>query len=330
MTAKPIKIDWHPDLSIFARESFLKSVGDDYGWLGGIDESENLRCILPYTVIRKAFLNLIRFRVETIPFDPNFSINEERAFLNSVVEYFKARRADVIIPATTNAIFRTYPDGAEAAPYGSYIIDLTQPEDVLWKNIDRITRQNINSAAKAGVVIEDGSNRLEEAYVLIKETFHRSKLPFMNFGSFKRFVSGLGEYGKVLVARYQDVPQSFGVFAFSNYCAYAFYAGNVENQQKGSNKLLYWEAIKLFKNLGARTFDFSGTRINPEKGSKQDALGSFKKHFGTKLKQGYMWKYPLNPLKYRFYCLATRLRTGGDIVDAEKHKLNSFSPDIIQ
>jgi len=90
---------------------------------------------------------------------------------------------------------------------------------------------------------------------------------------------------------------------------------------QGANKYLLWEAIKIFKKLGVKDFDFVGVRINPEKGSKQDALSSFKRHFGGQLVQGYIWKYPLNPVKYKLYNLAARLRSGGDIVDAEKHKM---------
>jgi lipid II:glycine glycyltransferase (peptidoglycan interpeptide bridge formation enzyme) len=106
--------------------------------------------------------------------------------------------------------------------------------------------------------------------------------------------------------------------------AYAIYGGNSACQQRGANKLLYWEAIRLFRNLGVQRFDFVGTRINPEKGSKAETLGLFKKRFGAVLKQGYLWKYSFHPLKYRLYHLAARLRSRGDIVDAEKHKLVSF------
>jgi lipid II:glycine glycyltransferase (peptidoglycan interpeptide bridge formation enzyme) len=143
----------------------------------------------------------------------------------------------------------------------------------------------------------------------------------MSYESFNRFMLGLGEFGKIMVADYQDVAQSYVVFAFSNYCVYAIYAGNLVNQHQGANKLLYWEAIRMFRQLGVQTYDFMGARIDPEKGSKQEALSLFKRRFGTKLKQGYMWKYSLHPWKYRLYCLAARLRSGGDIVDAERHKL---------
>jgi lipid II:glycine glycyltransferase (peptidoglycan interpeptide bridge formation enzyme) len=149
----------------------------------------------------------------------------------------------------------------------------------------------------------------------------------MSRNSFKTLLSGLGEYGKTLVADYQGAAQSFVVFAFSNPSAYAIYAGNSITQHQGANKLLYWEAIRLFRNLGIRRYDFVGARINPEKGSKQEALSLFKRRFGATLKQGYIWKYPLNPLKYRLYGLAARFRSGGDIVDSEKHKLKGYEPE---
>ena len=324
MKAKSIPINWNPGLPIFASEPFLKAVGNEYGWLGGFNDAGRLRCILPYTIVRKAIFRMVRFRVETIYLDNELSIEEEKAFLNSVVDYFRSAGADMIIPATTNSIFRTYPDGADAAPYGSYIIDLTQPEDVIWRNIDRIMRQNIKSAIKNSVIIRDGSNDLESAHKLIVETFQRSKLPFMGYEEFKHFVHGLGNNSKILIADFDGRPQSYAVFGFSDYCVYAIYAGNIDNQQQGANKLLYWEAIRLFKSLGVQRYDFVGARINPEKGSKQDAINSLKRRFGSQLKQGYIWKYAIKSLPYKIYSIASHWRSGGDIVDAERHKIKNM------
>jgi hypothetical protein len=324
MRAIPLAINWHKGLPIFAHETFLKEVGDEYGWVGGVDDSGKLRCVLPYTVIRKAIFRMVRFRVETIPLEDDLSINEEKAFLNSAVEYFRSMDADVIIPATTNTIFRTYPDGADVAPYGSYIIDLSQPEEILWKNIDRITRQNINTAKKNGASINCGVERLDIIHGLIRDTFKRSNLPFMSYEALERYVLGLGENGMLMSVDYQGVIHSCVVFAFSDYCAYAVYAGNISNMNQGANKLLYWEAIQLFKKLGIRRYDFVGARINPKKGSKQEALNLFKKRFGAELIQGYMWKYNLRPVKSLAYSLAVRFLRGGDIVDAERHKMQTI------
>lgn len=323
MRVEQVSIDWHPYQPIFAKESFLQAVGDEYGWLGGFSGSGELRCVLPYTVVKKALFRMVRFRVETMPMVTEFALAEEKEFLDLSIEYFRSIGADMIIPATSNAIFRTYPKGAEAAPYGTFIIDLELPEESLWKNVAKVSRQNISTARKTGVSILSGDEYVDVSYDLVRQTFKRSRLPFMSREDFRRYVTGLGQYARVLVAVYEGRVHSSTVFAFSEHCAYAVYGGNREDTQQGTMKLLQWEAIRLFKSLGVRRFDFFGARIDPKKGSKQEALNSFKRRLGATLERGYLWKYPLKSWKYHLYGLAARARSGGDIVDVERHKLNS-------
>jgi hypothetical protein len=322
MRALPIPIDWHPGLSIYASEPFLKLIGDEYGWLGGFDDSGKLRCVLPYTVIRKAILHMVRFRVETIAQNNDFGVEDERSFLNSVVEYFRSTGADMIIPATTNTIFRTYPDGAIVAPYGSFVIDLTLPEETLWSNLHSKHRNVVRSAMKKGVEIRSGLEHMNIAHRLIRDTLKRSKLEFMSYEKFKRFVLGLEENVKILVAEHEGSPQGCAVVPFSEHSAYYLYGGSVPHPLTGATNLLQWEAIRAFLGFGVKRYDFVGVRINPEKGSKQDGLMSFKQRFGGQLVQGYMWKYPIGPLKYALYSKAVRFLRGGDIVDQERHKLD--------
>jgi hypothetical protein len=323
MKAIPIPINWHSGLPIFASESFLKAVSDKYGWIGGIDESGKLRCILPYTIIQVAMIRMVRFRVETIPLGEGVDIDQEKSFLNGAIEYLRSIGADAVIPATTNTIFRTYPDGADAAPYGSHVIDLSQSEEILWRNVSKITRQNIGTAHRNGVIIKSGVEYLDQAYILVRDTFRRSKLPFMSHGSFEQFVLGLGENVKIMVADYQGIPHSCTVFPFSSYGAYAVYGGSIARAHQGAMKLVQWEAIRLFRNCGIQRYDFVGARINPQKGSKQEALNAFKTHLGGKLRQGYIWKYSIRSLKSYAYSLAVRALRGGDIVDNERHKMDS-------
>ena len=321
MRATQIEINWHPGLSIYASESFLKAVGDEYGWIGGIDDSGKLRCILPYTVIRKALIRMVRFRVETIPLEEDLEMEEEKLFLNSAVEHFRSMGADMIIPATTNTIFKTYPDGAVAAPYGTYIIDLTQPEETLWNNLNSSHRRKLRLAIKQGIEVKSGMQYLDTAYELIRDTFKRSALGFMNFEAFKRYTFGLNENVKVFIADHQGVPQGCVVVPFSNYRAYYVYGGSIPEPVTGATNLIHWEAIRYFRNLGVKSYDFVGVRINPEEGSKQEGLMQYKQRFGGRLVKGYIWKYSLQPLKYAVYSLALRYLRGGDIVDQERNKL---------
>jgi hypothetical protein len=321
--AIPVGIDWNPGLSIFASEQFLKAVGDEYGWLGGSDDSGKLRCILPYTIIQKAMVRMVRFRVETIPMEEVFSVEQEISFLDSVVEYFRSIGAGLIIPATTNTIFRTYPHGAIAAPYGTYIIDLSQPEETLWGNLHSKHRNVIRNAIKKDVRVLSGMEHANTAYRLVRDTFKRSALPFMDYHDFMRMVRGLGQNVKIFVADHKQVVQGCAVIPFSNKSAYYVYGGSVPEPLTGAMNLLQWEAIRYFRGLGVKRYDFCGVRINPEKGSKQASLMMFKERFGPQLFQGYMWKCSLSPVKSILYSLAVRLFRGGDIVDAERHKLTT-------
>lgn len=325
MRATPIEINWHPGLSIFASEPFLKAVGDEYGWIGGIDDSGKLRCVLPYTVVRKAIFRMARFRVETIPLEGVLDVQEEKSFLNAVIEYFRSTDVDMIIPATTNTIFRTCPDGADAAPYGSFIIDLCQPEETLWSNLSSSHRRKVRMATKKEIRIKSGLEYLTTAYELVRDTFKRSDMGFMDYEAFKRYVLSLDENVKIFVADYQGTVQGCTVVPFSNHSAYYVYGGSIPKPLTGATNLLHWEAIRLFSGLGVKRYDFVGTRINPKEGSKQEGLMTYKQRFGGQLIQGYMWKYSLRPLGFAVYNLAVRLLRGGDIVDAERHKLDGMT-----
>ena len=320
MKVTPLNINWYRDLSIFASQPFLKAVGDEYGWLGGIDNSGKLRCILPYTVIRKSFFRMIRFRIETIVLGKELDILEEKAFLNSAVDFFRSSGLGMIIPGSTNAIFRTYPNGADAVPYGTYIIDLTQSEDTLWSNLSASHRRKIRMARKNGITIKSGREQLKVVYRLIRDTFKRSAKSFMSFKDFELLVVGLGEYIKVFVADYRGAAQGCAVIPFSNHSAYYLYGGSASEPVTGANNLLHWEAIRKFKEFGAKRYDFGGVRINPKSGSKQEGLMIFKQRFGGELVKGYMWKLGIHRLQFAAYSIAVSLLRGGDIVDNERLK----------
>lgn len=319
--ASVIEPAWQSDMSIFACERFLASVGHEYGWLGGV-ECGRLRCVLPYTIVRKPMVRLARFRLETIAVDGALEVAEERQFLNSAVRCLKSLGSDVIIPASTNAIFRTYPDGAAAAPYGSYVADLTQSEKDLWSKVHPKNRNKIRKAEREGVRIKEGLEYWEVAHALLRDTMARSRLPFMGRDQLKRLVYGLDGNVKIFVVEHSGCIQGCLVAPFSEFSAYQMYSGRALQLPQGAKNLLHWEAMRVFRCLGVRRFDFVGVRINPESGSKHEGLMRFKQRFGGELVQGYVWKLGIHPLKTAAYSVATRLLRGGDIVDVESRRLS--------
>jgi hypothetical protein len=198
----PIEIRWHGGLSIFSSDNFLRTVGDEYGWIGGMDEQGALRCFAPYAILRKPGFRIVRFRGETAAVGKPLGGGEERSFLNGVMRYFKSLNADLVVPASNNALFKAYPDGAVVAPYGTVVQDLTQTEDVLFSGFASDYRRNIRKAEKTGVQIETGREYLGDAYKLISETLSRSKMKFKSRETFERqVIEGLGQNVLLFVAK---------------------------------------------------------------------------------------------------------------------------------
>jgi lipid II:glycine glycyltransferase (peptidoglycan interpeptide bridge formation enzyme) len=322
-TATSIPICWNSALPVYASEAFLRTVGDEYGWIGGRDESGQVRCFLPYVEIRKIRLRIVRFQTEVVPVGQELSLEEERAFLNATVDYLRTTGCDIIMPGTNASLFQTFPEGATAAPYGTFLKDLRKSEDDLLKEIHSTFRYNIRRAGREGVEIKEGLQYLDKAYELTAETLERSHQPFKSHKDFKESILALGEHVKILVAEANGVCQGAMVAPFSEYAAYTWYCGSRPEPVLGSTHLLHWEAMLRFRNLGVRRFNFQGVRINPEKGSKQEGIMNFKSRFGGALVQGYTWKYGFGRLSFAAYGAAMRLMKGGDIVDAEHHKLET-------
>jgi Acetyltransferase (GNAT) domain len=321
--ARAVEIAWHSGLPVYASETFLRTVANEYGWIGGSDHAGQLRCILPYAVMRKAGFRIVRFRLATVPLQGDLDLAQEKSFLNNATEYLRSTGVDLIMPGANSAVFRTYPDGADAAPYGTFIKDLDQPEDALMKAIHSTFRYNIRRAIRERVEVKEGLQYLDTAYGLVGDTLKRSGQSFRKYDEFKKTVKSLGEQVKILVAERDGVCQGCMVSPFSQHTAYTWYCGSRPEPVIGAMHLLHWEAMCRFRKMGVKHFDFQGVRIDPDKGSKQEGILNFKSRFGGTLVQGYVWKYSFRPMKSAAYDIAIRLLKGGDIVDMERHKLAS-------
>jgi Acetyltransferase (GNAT) domain len=330
MKAIPTAVNWHPDLSIYASEGFLRTAGDEYGWIGGMDDTGNLACVLPYVLIRKAVFRLVRFPVQTILLRGDLAVDREQTFLKGVVSHFQDRGADLIMPSTFNAVFRTYPSGAAVAPYGNYLLDLKQEENDLWRGLHQKHRNVIRSATKSGVRVRSGWEDLEAAHELVLSSFLRSAKGRlgrarvrvrMNYESFRRQIEGFGEHVGVFVAERDGVAQSCAVVPYSARAAYYMHGGSIASPITGASNLLQWEIMRFLRARGVAEYDFFGTRLEPEKGSKAAGIARFKERFGGRLVRGYMWKQPLRRVKAWMYAMAADVRSGGDVVDQEGRRL---------
>jgi hypothetical protein len=324
MEIRKIILEYSNHFPIFASSEYLALVSKEYGWFGGFGNGK-LVCALPYIVKKKFIFKWIQFQTETLCINPPLSAEEEKYFLNSVIDFLRKENIDFIVQPPPHALSLSYPDGSFHVPFGSYAIDLLRSEEELWKNVQPRTRRAINEATQENIVIKIDTVPRGVIHSLLKETMERSGMNAISRGELDRLLDAFPHNAKVFTAFHNDIPQGCVVFFFSTCRANALYGGSAVNALRDAGKLMYWESIKYFKSLGVRSYDFSGARLHPKVGSKQEGIQRFKEHFGASLRRGYLWKFVFNRPKYLLYSILYRVRNRGvgDIIDQEIHSMRN-------
>jgi len=199
----------------------------------------------------------------------------------------------------------------------SFWIDLTKSEDELLKSFHPKTRYNIRLAQKQGVTVEvdptsprlrgaGNSNEAFEKYLkLTKETSKRQGF----YAHTKKYHRLMWKYlmpsgiAHLLTAKYKgEIITTWILFAFKDFLYYPYGASSDKYKGVMANNLMMWEAIRLGRSLGLKTFDLWG---------REEGKGF------TKFKEGYnpkvvtfigTWDLVVNKPMYLLYQIANGIR----------------------
>lgn len=195
----------------------------------------------------------------------------------------------------------------------TFWIDLTKSEDVLLKSFSSKTRYNIRLAQKKGVTVkEDNSDESFKRYLeLTRETTKRQRFYAHTEKYHKLMWEYLGKRQEVngkkiahlLTATYKgEIITTWVLFAWHDFLYYPYGASTETHKEVMANNLIMWEAIRLGKKLGLKTFDLWG---------REEGKGF------TKFKEGYnpkvieflgAWDLIINRPLYFLYTLAEKAR----------------------
>jgi len=316
-------------IPIFATQEYADYLNETKNyktiWFDGRDNG-NAYYMIPFAVMKKGPFKKGMFLTATNSLGKENTLKNEKIFLNEIIKYIKSHKlCDWIQQPPNWAIFNAYPDGAIYAPFGTYQINLGEKsEDELFKNLSKKNRQYVNKANKEGVKIEKGIKYLDDVLSLIRNTLSKAKMDFITKKVALILKDKLHDHLWVYIAYYNSIPQAGTLFLSNSFSTYGYYAGTIDKPVRGATTLLYWGVIKDSKNRGVKFFDFVGARINPTLGSKQEKLQLYKRHFGTVMREGYLWKYKISKTKYFIYQAITKIRSWikfkkfqGDIIDQE-------------
>jgi hypothetical protein len=156
-----------------------------------------------------------------------------------------------------------YPYKVEVLPW--YAIDLSLSEDVIFKNMKRTCRQNINKSMKCGVVIEE-ANDLEFAndyYTQYTEVMSKHSLaPTYDAEYVKLFITQLLPTGNMLLLRANNPKGNCiatAIFLALNKTAVFWGAASWKDYQiMRPNEALAWYGIRKLKSLGIQFLHFGG------------------------------------------------------------------------
>ncbi len=303
-------------LPFFAKQNYLESVSAYYGWFVNKD------FILPFVEHKKYIFRYLTLTNQTVYLNNNNSNQNETAFLNAVVVLAKKKGFDFITQPPTTVLFNSVPDNSEFAAFGSYIIELSEAIDTLFKNMDGKHRNVIRKAERDGIIVEKGEHLKDICYGIINETLKRQNLFFFSKSNYEKFLKQNPDV-VFFAARKGNDYQGAAIIPFDENCAYYLYGGSALEHHLGAMNLLHWDVIQYFKKKGCKEYNLVGARINPRPGTKLYNIQQFKRRFGAELRSGYLWKIKLNIIKTLLFNKIVYLKTlkkQKDIIDYEKQK----------
>lgn len=166
-----------------------------------------------------------------------------------------------------------------------FLVDLSQPEDVLWQRMSKSARKHIRRAQKHEdlAVVEAGtSKQLSEIYSLLRMTYDHARIPLADFSLFQALFEVLRprQMAQFFVVYYRDMPIAGSVELLFNRTMYGFYGG-ADRQFANLNptELLQWRLFQWGQEHGYSVYDFGGAGKPDEEYGVRD----FKAKFGGDL-----------------------------------------------
>ena len=200
-------------------------------------------------------------------------------------------------------------------PVWTQMLDLTQSDDDLLRNMKQKTRYNVKLAQKKGIVVKEMSNKqgFEIFQKLYFDTCRRQKY----FGHTKKYHEVVWNSLKeniahILIAFYDDTPlAAYELFKFKDIFYYPYGGTSELHRNLMAANLLMWEAIRLGKKIGASKFDMWGSL--PQNYDPHDPWAGF-----TRFKEGYGTTFTelapgldlvISPFLYSLYNLIYKFRS---------------------
>lgn len=202
-------------------------------------------------------------------------------------------------------------------PPCTVVLDLGPDPEALLAAMKPKTRYNIKLAAKKGVEVREGGDAdMESWYALCRETAERDGIAVHGLDYYRGLFEASRRYGpaapvvKLLLARHEGDLLAGNVVLFHGPSAvYLYGASSGVKRNLMPAYALQWEAIRMAREAGCRSYDFYGIPPRADEGHPMFGLYQFKTGFGGRIVNRLgCWDAPLRRLAFGAYDTAERAR----------------------
>jgi len=208
-----------------------------------------------------------------IDYDKLKQSKKESIFINfqkAVDEFISSElKADYVLISTSPGLLDPRPfkwTGYNVRPSYSYLINLSNGADYVWKQLKKHLRQSINKTKREGVSIEEGSKEeLEAIYNLLNERYKEQEriVTVPKRYLFDLYDSFYPENLKIFVAKYKGEIRT-GIIDIWYKDKVTTWIGSTKTYLRGisPNDLLFWETIRKGCEHGFKQYEIIGAAGN--------------------------------------------------------------------
>lgn len=173
--------------------------------------------------------------------------------------------------------------------FGTYLVDLSQSEQILWKQLHGKHRNMIQKAKRLGVEIRFELN-LDDFLELMNQTYQKGqKENRFSFGYLQSLKKHLGS-NLLLAGAYQDdILQAGLMVPFDQDRGYYLHGASRPGGSTGASNLLHWQIMQNLMEKGIHHYDLGGARLQTDD-SRLQGIFRFKSRFGGRFEPCYYWQ----------------------------------------
>lgn len=222
-------------------------------------------------------------------------------------------------------------EGKELFTKYDFLLDLTQTEEELLSRMHQKTRYNIGVAQRKGVQVSVRTD--EEAFQIFLKIYFETTLRQGYFGHDVAYHTAVWnvlrkyDMARIVIASFENTPiTAWMLFNYNNTLYYPYGGSSTAHRDLMASNLVAWEAIRLGKQMGLKTFDLWGAMgPNPDTSDPFYGFHRFKSGYGPAHIE-YLGTYDLvvNPQYYTLFLKLQNWRTKALGIKAELRKAIPF------